>query len=182
MGSKIGPDFANLFMADLESRFLTMFYQTHNLKPFLYCRYIDDIFIIWTEGRESLEDFITLFNGFHPSINFTHSVSDTSVNFLDVTVKLEHQNTISTTLFRKPTDNPSYLHYFSDHPSHIKRPLPYSLALRCKRICSNVDDAEAHITALERKFTERKYPVSLVKNACRKALNSPTNSIEKKAK
>ena len=53
MGSRMAPQYANLFMADLEQRFL----QTQPLKPFLYLRYINDIFLIWTHGEESLKQF-----------------------------------------------------------------------------------------------------------------------------
>ncbi|CAM4575209.1 unnamed protein product [Lepidochelys olivacea] len=52
-------------MTDLEQRFLS----SHPLMPLLYLRYIDDIFIIWTHGKEALEEFHHDFNNFHPAIN-----------------------------------------------------------------------------------------------------------------
>ncbi|KAM7176581.1 uncharacterized protein RBU57_002185 [Macrochelys suwanniensis] len=50
MGTRMAPQYANIFMADLEQRFLS----SRHLTPLLYLRYIDDIFIIWTHGKEKL--------------------------------------------------------------------------------------------------------------------------------
>ena len=38
-----------------------------------------------------------------PTIKFTYSYSTSTVNFLDVTVKVEKNGTLSTTIFAKPT-------------------------------------------------------------------------------
>ena len=40
MGSPLGPTFANFYMADVENKVLSM----PNMKPNIYCRYVDDIF------------------------------------------------------------------------------------------------------------------------------------------
>ena len=53
MGSKMTPQYANLFMARLENDFLN----GCSLKPDLYLRYIDDIFLIWPHGDDSLMEF-----------------------------------------------------------------------------------------------------------------------------
>ena len=42
MGTRMAPQYANLFMADLEQRFL----HSQPLKPLLYIRYIDDVFMV----------------------------------------------------------------------------------------------------------------------------------------
>ncbi|KAJ7341595.1 hypothetical protein JRQ81_005891 [Phrynocephalus forsythii] len=67
MGTLMAPQYANIFMADLEQRFLNHCTQ----KPLLYLRYIDDIFLIWTHGEQSLKKFHQDFNSFHPNINLT---------------------------------------------------------------------------------------------------------------
>jgi len=46
MGTKMAPSFANIFMSDLENRFL----QTQRILPLIWRRYTDDIFTIWTHG------------------------------------------------------------------------------------------------------------------------------------
>ena len=82
MGTRIGPNYANIFMGLLESRFL----DTQNLKPLYYKMYIDDIFMIWQHSETELLTFIEAFNLAHSSISLSHFYSRRSVSFLDVTV------------------------------------------------------------------------------------------------
>ena len=104
-----------------------------------WCRYIDDIFMVWTHGEDKLEDFINHVNSLHSTIKFTHEFSKSHISFLDVTVSLDNNNKISTDLFVKSTDTHQYLLHTSCHPSHIKRSIPFSLALRIRRICSTTE-------------------------------------------
>ncbi|XP_065272107.1 zinc finger protein 34-like [Emys orbicularis] len=58
---------------------------TAYLSPILYLRYIEDIFIIWTHGKEALEEFHQDFNNFHPTIDLsldqsTQEILDTTAN------------------------------------------------------------------------------------------------------
>ena len=104
--------------------------------PHTWFRYIDDIFMIWTEGLDNLKIFIDYLN-IHPTIKFTSSHSSTNVSFLDVNVSLTNDgNRISTDLYTKPTDKHQHLLYSSCHPLHTKKAIPFSLALRLRRICS----------------------------------------------
>ena len=108
------------------------------LKPFIWWRFIDDIFMIWTHGEEHLKSFIGFLNSIHPSIKFTHEYSNSlhqTLPFLDVQVHLIH-NHIETDLHTKPTDKHQYLLKTSCHPKHTKKAIPFSLSLRIRRICS----------------------------------------------
>nr|XP_048688123.1 uncharacterized protein LOC125627729 [Caretta caretta] len=60
MGTRMAPQYANIFMADLEQRFLS----SRPVTPLFYLHYIDDIFIIWTHRKEALEKFHHDFNNF----------------------------------------------------------------------------------------------------------------------
>ncbi|OCT74617.1 hypothetical protein XELAEV_18033603mg [Xenopus laevis] len=111
MGTRFAPQYANLFMAKLEEDFLS----TCNTKPLTYLRYIDDIFIIWTDSEQEL-------------IHYSH----THIHFLDRTIHIR-KNTIHTTIYRKPKDKPSYIMYVSYHPDHTKHSTIYSQALRYNR-------------------------------------------------
>ena len=51
--------YANIFMGTLESRILL----EENPSPTHWKRYIDDIFLVWTDTKESLEQFIKSING-----------------------------------------------------------------------------------------------------------------------
>ena len=48
-------------MDDVETEFL----KSEELQPFLWLRYNDDIFFIWTHGEEKLTQFLNEINNFH---------------------------------------------------------------------------------------------------------------------
>ena len=116
MGTKMAPAYANLFMGDLEQKLLAQ----SPLKSLVWWCYIDDIFMIWPHGEEKLNEFVNLLNSSHETIKFTHEVSPSKINFLDVTVLL-HNNNITTDLHVKSTDTHQYLLSSSCHPNHIKK-------------------------------------------------------------
>ena len=96
------------------------------------------LIVIWTEGSDKLKVFVDYLNNLHPTIKFTCSHSLTNIPFLDVMVSLK-DGLIQTDLYTKPTDKHQYLLISSCHPTHTKRSIPYSLALRLRRICSDDD-------------------------------------------
>ena len=105
----------------------------------MWVRFINDIFLIWKGDKDSLIDFLDYLNNVVPSIKFTHEISTDSVNFLDTTVLKDGQGYINTDVYQKPTDTHPYLHWTSAHPPHLKCSIPYSQALRLRRICSSTD-------------------------------------------
>ena len=50
IGAKFAPPYACLFLDKIE----TAFFQTQELQPLVWFRYIDDIFFIWTHSEEEL--------------------------------------------------------------------------------------------------------------------------------
>ena len=166
MGTKCAPEYANIFMAEFENKYI---YPRIQGKCPLYLRYIDDIFLIWQGTFEELKKFFSEINLVHPTIKFETVYSRKQVNFLDTTVTITPQYTIKTSLYQKPTDRHAFLHHKSYHPSSTKSSLPYSQALRIKRICSSNDDYQTAITALKDQFVARGYNESLVSKEIDKA-------------
>ena len=82
MGTKLAPSYANLFMATFEDKYV----YTYPQQPTLWKRFIDDIFLLWPHGRESLLTFIQYLNGVHATIKFTSDISDKEIAFLDLTI------------------------------------------------------------------------------------------------
>ena len=122
MGTKAAVAIANIFMHFFEDKYI---FQNQNLlKPLLYKRFIDDIFMIWTHTRRELDNFIQYLNQVHPTIKFTANVSNTSIDFLDTTVHL-FERKLRTELYTKPTNAQAYLLRTSYHPKHIFNSLPY---------------------------------------------------------
>ena len=100
MGTGFDSSYAYIFMAWFEEEAI----KNYHLKPLFWKRFIDDVFCICRpHGKDELDKFVDYLNNIH-------------VAFLDTTVKLDHEtNTIYTTLYTKPTDTHSYLHYSSSH-------------------------------------------------------------------
>ena len=71
-------------MAELEEKIIEIV----GNKPYLWWRYIDDIFFIWEHGEVILKDFVQTINEIHPITKFAAEWSQESINFLDVTVSL----------------------------------------------------------------------------------------------
>ena len=113
MGTKMAPAYANIFMGRLENQLL----MSVTLKPFSWLRFIDDIDMKWTHGRDSLEDFLQRANSFHPTIKFTAELSNEEHIFLDTKSCLV-DGKIVVDLYTKPTDTHQYLLPLSCHPKH----------------------------------------------------------------
>ena len=157
MGTRVAPTLANIFMADFERKYV----YTYNLQPLVWVRFIDDIFLIWTHGRQTLEDFIQFLNGVHTSIKFTSEISDSQIPFLDTWVK-KSENSLYTDLYTKPTDANNFLHFDSAHPPHCKRGIPFGQFLMIRRICTKKEDYDTHGLLKAAHFLHRGYPSSLV--------------------
>ena len=120
-------------------------------------RFIDYIFLLWRGDLESLMKFIEHLNNAIPSINFTYEISQTEVCFLDETVHKDEDGSISSDVYQKPTDTHPYLNYNSAHPPHLKKSIPYSQALRLRRICSDDQTLKERIKQYSEYFITRGY-------------------------
>ena len=71
MGTKMAPSYASLFMGKFEEDKLSDYHR----QPFIWLRFLDDIFLTWQYSQKELLDFIKYLNGAHPSIKFTYQYS-----------------------------------------------------------------------------------------------------------
>ena len=168
MGTKMAPSYANLFMGNFEQKALAA--ATHS--PLIWWRYIDDIFLLWTHGEEKLNDFITYLNNLHPTIKFTSSFSYNEIPFLDAKVMLLNGR-LETDLYVKPTDKHQYLLKSSCHPSHTKQSIPFSMALRLRRICSTDEFFNTRSDALTSHLLKRGYKYRFIKDEIDKVRQIP---------
>ena len=68
MGSPLSPILADIFMEEFEASAP----RSADLQPSLCLRYVDDTFVVWPHGRDSLQDL----NEQHSSIKFTMEVEE----------------------------------------------------------------------------------------------------------
>ena len=88
-------------------------------------------------------------------------------------VHRNEQHKIQTTIFRKPSNQQTYLHAQSNHPKSLKdSSIPYSPALRIKTICSTTKTVRSLQKGLRRGYPENlvNEQVDKVKNMKRKQL------------
>ena len=157
MGKKYAPNYANIFMANFEQEVLSK----AELKPTVYLRYLDDIFMIWEHSRQELDSFLELFNSQDSSIKLKAEISNESVDFLDVTVfkgnQFKHHNILDTKVYFKPTDTHQLLDRHSFHPSHTFDGIIKSQLLRFYRICTNIDDFHDATSKLFKALREQRH-------------------------
>jgi len=91
--------YGNIFIDRLERRLS----ENAEVKPRIWERYINDIFIVWKDKEEKSRGFIDYLSSAHENINFTYKWSKHEMEFLDVKV-LNESGMLETDVFIKPTD------------------------------------------------------------------------------
>ena len=125
-------------------------------------RFIDDVDMKWTLSDKELQNFLSRANNLHPSIKFTHEISNTTISFLDTSSSLS-EGVLSTDLYSKPTDTNQCLLPSSCHLPHVTKSIPYSQALRIRRICSTDKSLKKRLGQLTNHLKRRGYKQSIIK-------------------
>jgi len=157
MGTKMAPNYANLFMAYFEDKFIF----NYPSQPVYYRRYIDDILIIWTSSVDELTNFQTHVNNVHSTIKFTFETSTNAIQYLDLLITLEGDKCYVKPFFKK-TNTFSYVMGNSHHPRSTFKGIVTGENTRILRNCSKQEDYQQTMTSLKDKFNERKFPSHLL--------------------
>ena len=99
IGTEVAPAYSNLFMSSLEEDMLN----SCEVKPWIWDRYIDDVFFICTHGKEQLYSFEEYINSYHQTINDRIGSSRDSVSYLAVLLSRKGL-ALETDLYCKYTD------------------------------------------------------------------------------
>ena len=178
IGTKFAQGFANIFIRALEKRLL----DSSEITPWIWWRFLDDIFVIWLHSYEELEMFLARLNRFHENVKFTWEIAYDRIAFLDVTVVLT-MGEFSTDVYCKPTDAHQYLNFRSCPPPHVKRGIPYGQGLRLKRICSSDEVFERRLGDLKGFLVERGYDHDFIDSQfCRVRNHDRRDLLESKKK
>ena len=169
MGSKLGPNYACLFVGYVEEKMLRDY---TGIKPDLYKRYMDDVAGAASCTEDDLTRFLTFTSSYHPKLEFTWSISSAKLPFLDMLL-IPRDDRVATSIHLRETDSHFYLNFKSPHPFKCKASIPTSQFLQLRRICSEDDDFEEAATTMESFFVARGYPVQLVQEGRRKAALTP---------
>eukprot|EP00061_Rhincodon_typus_P006515 g27227.t1 len=85
VGTCMGPSYVCLCVGYVEQ---SLFHCYTGTTPHLFFRYVDGCIGTASCSREELEQFINFTNTFHPNLQFTWTISDTSLSFLDLSISI----------------------------------------------------------------------------------------------
>ena len=113
IGKSISGPLAGIYMDWFEKEYV--YSEECELKPTMWKRMRDDIFIIWEHGEFAFEDFKKYLNEKEPRIEFTmEDEKDNQMAFLDLHIK-RTDNALITKVYRKDTHTYRYIHWTSNH-------------------------------------------------------------------
>ena len=131
MGNPLSPLLSNLYMEFFERQHLPAIVHF----PLHWFRYVDDILVVLPGGID-VNQLLNGLNGRVPSIKFTlECEKDNCLSFLDVLIHREDFQ-CKYSVYRKPTNNLAYVHFYSGHHINIKISIFSSMFLRALRIVS----------------------------------------------
>jgi len=158
MGKSYAPGLADLYLEEFDFRACNNF----KIKPLLYFRFLDDIFLVMVAAESEIKEFENYLNSLIPGIKVTLNYSQQNIDFLDTTVYV-NSDTLLTRVFFKETDTHQLLHKLSFHPKHTFKGVLKSQLLRFKRISSSYEDYDNTCKILFDSLTKRNYSKSLLR-------------------
>ena len=112
-----------------------------------------------------VKNFIHDYVNSHIKFTATYDVTTKSIPFLDMVVRIDKEGSIQTDLFKKDTAKVQYLLPSSCHPGHITKNIPYSLAYRLLRICSDTKSFKQRLEELRQDLLSRCYKPRVIDDA-----------------
>ena len=126
--------------------------------------------------------YVNELNHCHPTIKLDYEIREDEVNFLDTTVYKDKNGKLRTKLYRKPTDRQNYLHLKSEHPPSLKKSIPYSQALRIRKICHDEKYFNENCEKLAATFKNRGYQEDFINQQIIKAAGVARKQLLKEKK
>ncbi len=159
-GTAMGPhdacSYADLAMGEIDSKATN----GYKIKPQIWWRFRDDIFSFWEYGEDALLEFLSFLNNIYPTIKFTVNFSKDSIEFLDVLVSIQKDETgskITTSVYAKPTNVHQYIMPNSATPQSSLQGIAKGVATRIRRICSEEVDFKKVSNYYQQKLVDRGY-------------------------
>ena len=156
MGSPCAPSVCSLTFYVYEIKFIEQ-----HPKFLKWKRHIDDIFAIFAGTERQLQILINKFIK-KSDFGFTSEISEKSVNFLDITISLEKDKTLSTSVYRHPAKVPVYTHKQSCQSENVKSSIIKSSCLRFRRICSSLKNYDRACKELQNNLIYRGHQLQQV--------------------
>ena len=127
-----------------------------------------------SSNKRPIKIFLDHINDRDPAIKFTveGNQENGTIPFLDALVKTEADNSLSISVYRKPTHTDQYLQWDSHHNLAAKDSVISTLTQRAKTVCTGPDLFNKEIQHLREVLTKCKYPKWAIDKVQSKFLNS----------
>ena len=157
MGSPVSVVVAEIVMQTIEEQALATY--SEKLPPWL--RYVDDT--ITAVHKNKIDEFHEHLNKQNTSIQFTKEIEENGkIPFLDCLVTLEN-NTLRTTVYRKPTYTDRLLDQTSYNPTSHKATTVRTLTRRAQIVCDSHDSLADETNHLNTVFIKNNYSTDFIK-------------------
>ena len=169
MGSPLGSILSDICMVELENTIIPI------LVDFIkdWSRFVDNTIGIVRD--DSIDNIMHTLNSFHPSIQFTFETEvNNKIPFLDVML-IRNETSLTTTVYRKPTNNDIYIHWDAFAPESWKRGTLKTLTRRAYSICSTTDLLHSELQHIRQTFhTINGYPHNIITQIFQSMTINPT--------
>ena len=144
MGSPLGPVLANVFMGFHENNWILNY--SNDKKPLYYARYVDDIFCLFHDEKDS-EMFLNYLNDQHNNIKFTiEKETEGRLSFLDTKIDKTQGVKPSISVFRKSTFTGLMINFLSYNPFSYKISVVKSMIHRIYSLCNTEKNIQCEPT------------------------------------
>jgi hypothetical protein len=172
MGSPLGPTIASYYMCELENKALS----TLTCKPKIYCRYVDDCFLV----IDNIKELISLKNYFEANsvLKFTYETEiHKQLPFLDVLIT-RTTDSLKTAVYSKKTNSNECINFTSICPLKYKTAVIKTFLHRAYSICNSWETFHLEIIRIKQVLTNNGFPIRLVDTNIKQFLNNKTNRLQ----
>ena len=164
MGCPFGASYANIFLAEWDSRVLEF-----EFSPCIWLRFIDDVLCIWNHDIEHLHAFHRFVNSLYATIKVDLNFHIDCIRFLDLELYRVGSRIYHRIGF-KPTDTHYVLTPDSYHRPHVFKALVFGEIYRWTTHSSTYSDFKATKQRVQRVWRRLGYSRSVIRDSVRRVL------------
>ncbi|EYC28547.1 hypothetical protein Y032_0007g3282 [Ancylostoma ceylanicum] len=160
MGQRLAPTLAIAFMSRIEAPAL-------QCRPLLYCRFIDDCFVICATQAE-MDKCFELMKGQNEHMKLTRDTPlDDWLPFLNAQINITN-GICRTKWYRKPSNKNILVHFCSAHPTHAKEAIVTNMFRTAAWVCSGIGEKEESLALAQRVAAMNGYSKQISRSRKRK--------------
>ena len=170
MGTIMAPTYANCYLRAKEEAGLANWLVPNHPSVKLYKRYIDDIGCLFDNTNGTLGQFIRAMKLAYAPLQLTFKIGQQKIVFLDLELSLNDQTQrIDYEMYRKPSNNKSYIPSSSNHPVHMLHNTVYNDMLRAHRLCNTPETLKKHLAVISANARKQGYTKQQVRQLQKRA-------------